>query len=152
MKKVQMFKAVDGVLFRTAKEAAFHEAKVVAAKDLERLLGGKKDPGCRFANGEGYYQLTAKDVEEFDCQFPATLKKFEKFEKWALSSGSLIGRRLSDLNSVFYGVWGLRQCVDKRNRRWGQPYFALNPSEGKQIELTSGRESSARSSTKEKMR
>lgn len=113
-------------------------------KELTKLLGGEiDDPGCEFANGGGYYQLTAEAVRQFDHHFTEAVKEFEPdlFNAYAKKNIPFVvknyftGRWLDDSNSRLYGVAMIRFNIDDKFRRWGQMYYANNPDAGKQIKL-----------------
>lgn len=140
-----MYEAEDGSLFKVVKEALKRNKMLDEMKALKKLLGGDiKDKGCNFANGDGFVQLSESDIKLFDTMF---LKIVEKYEPWILKNftDSLttneqkvksygMGRSLDDSGSPLYSLVSLRHCVDHKFRRWGQPYFAINPTEGKQVE------------------
>lgn len=147
MKEVKMYKSDDGRLYKNAKDASKRDEVVKETKKVLGLLGGeKKDPGCRFANGEGYFQLTKENVEWFDHEFLQLVKKHEAwiFKNYLTKAGKsdselirshVLIRCLGDNSSPLYSALSIRLCVDNQHRRWGQPYFATNPNEGKQVKL-----------------
>lgn len=113
-------------------------------KKLTKILGGAvEDPGCNFANGDGFYQLTPEAVRMFDNAFIEAVKELhpDLFNAYASKGLPFVilnyftGRSLDDMNSPLYGVHGMRMCVDDKFRRWGQPYYALNPAAGEQKKL-----------------
>ena len=153
MKKKEMFEANDGTLFSTETAATKHDELIAEFKRLEAVLGGKiSDEDCSFANGDGYYQLSKSRVDSFDSEFLAVLRKQEPwiFEQYIdkpdfnkgvpytndqLMKSYILGRCLSDSNSILYRPFSMRYNIDSQLRRWGQAYYALNPYKGKQVKL-----------------
>lgn len=143
-----MYEASDGTIHNSKKKASDHDALANEIKALYKLLGGeKKDVGCTFGNGGGYYQLTEGKVHEFDEKFLALVKKREKwvyelylnkpdfndgkpYTNAQLINSYILWRCLSDSNSPLYSLLTVRGCIDDSFRRWGQKYFALNPDKG----------------------
>ena len=147
MKKVEMYETEDGTLFESFEKAQQQSYLLKEVKKLIELIGGfPNDSGCQFINGGGYYQLSCKAVEEFDSKAIAIIKKSEPWifkgalEKEGLSNETLmksygVGRCLCDSDSVLYTLVSIRNCIDSKYRRWGQPYFANNPDKGEQKKL-----------------
>lgn len=112
--------------------------------ELVKMLGGEiEDPGCNFANGDGYYQLKPEAVRMFDNAFIEAVKEFEpalfhEYEKKGLLfviTNYFTGRWLDDSGSPLYGPVMVRFNVDDKFRRWGQMYYATHPGEGKDKKL-----------------
>lgn len=144
MKKVEMFEAEDGTLFKTIAKALKYNKIYKRVKDLCNMLGGPiNDPGCNFANGDGYYQLTPEMVRRFDNAFIEAIKEFEPelFKEYSdknlpfVITNYFTGRWLDDNNSPLYTAVMLRHRVDEKFRLWGQTYYAMNPEKGKQNKL-----------------
>lgn len=113
-------------------------------KELTQLLGGEiADPGCGFANGDGYYQLTAESVRQFDHGFTEAVKEFEPdlFAEYSKKNLTFVvrnyftGRWLDDTMSPLNSLVRIRYNIDDKFRRWGQMYYANNPNIGKQVKL-----------------
>lgn len=111
---------------------------------LVKMLGGDlEDPGCSFANGDGYYQLTPEAVRMFDNAFIEAVKELEPslFNEYAKKGLQFVitnyftGRWLDDNNSPLYRPLMVRFNVDAKFRRWGQMYYATHPGEGKDVKL-----------------
>lgn len=75
-----------------------------------------------FLNGEGYILQDPDIIEEIRKYF---IDKYGSFY--------VAGRTLDDSGSVLYRVFMRVFTVDKQYREWGQPFYANNPSQGKQI-------------------
>lgn len=112
--------------------------------NIYKILGGRiEDPGCNFANGGGYYQLTPEAIRMFDNAFieavkemePELFKKYEKAGRPFNIKDYAVGRWLNDSGSPLYGSLITRLCIDDKFRRWGQIYYANNTSEGKNVKL-----------------
>lgn len=117
-----------------------------AEERLHKLLGGSvEDPGCNFVNGDGYYQLSAEQVRQFDFAFVEAVKEFvpDLFNYFVVDNKPFniksyyVGRYLDDNGSILYKSLMLRYTIDDKFRRWGQPYYAINPGTGKDNNLGS---------------
>lgn len=144
MKKVQMYQLDDGSLFKSLRSARARDKEMKAVQKLMKLLGGHiREEGCSFSNGEGYYEIDPKRVVDYDLGFVNLVEIYlpklaDQFHEKKIPISALnpyVGRYLSDSDTPLYGLVSLRMCIDKYNRRWGQPYFALNPNEGVQKKL-----------------
>jgi hypothetical protein len=142
MEQVKMYKTNDGRLFATEQEAVEHEAKLKSVKELYKLLKPiPENDGCRFANGHGFVQQDPIAVQEFKRKVMLMgAAHHEKMVEWAknpidVHPQSIVGRILSDCDSVLYKAWSRVMCMDDKYREWGQPYYALNPDEGEQVEV-----------------
>lgn len=139
MQTITKYKANDGKEFNSERDAISHES-LLSRIDVAMVPLGKtpKDDGCDFANGGGFIQHSRLAVD---------LAKLALIELWdgdqktkdaakiSPPSHSIIGRYLSDSNSPIYPAWCRLLCIDSEFREWGQPYFAQNPSQGKQFQI-----------------
>ncbi len=143
MKKKTVYIADNGTICGSAKEAKKIDASLKDIKSVKKLIGGSpQDPHCKFANGEGYYQLDKGNVYQFDeilvKMIEAEFRSDEMPTWWKNSSNRdklnsyYIGRLLNDSDSLLYELLSTRLCVDSKFRRWGQPYFAKNENAGDQ--------------------
>lgn len=137
MKTITKFVAEDGTEFKTESACKKHETLLVKVEKVNRLLRRAKDSSCEFSNGGGYIQHTSEEVTNFKSKLVKLCKVYSKHEVFRQSlefihPGGLGGRILE--GSPIYSIWMRLYCVDSQNREWGQPYYALHPTEGKQIE------------------
>jgi hypothetical protein len=58
---------------------------------------------------------------------------FKDLDKVSMSAGGLMARIISEAGGPLNKVWWRLNCIDAHMREWEQPYFALHPSEGKQV-------------------
>ena len=142
MKEVKRYQAEDGRIFDNAEDAVKHDAKCATVKELAKLLKPiPENDGCAFANGSGFVRQDPLKVQEYKRQIMLLGKDLHcNMEKRAANPievhpQSIVGRILSDCDNVLYGAWRRVMCMDDQFREWGQPYFALHPEEGKQVEL-----------------
>lgn len=138
MEVVQHFKAKDGTLFKNQDECSEYEDVLTARDKAIRLVLPKEHDTTDFANGEGYIQLTDDTKEEFIDAYLGLVKRLHPslHQKAVTNPVGIIGRYLDDSNSPLYRLWTLACQIDRQNRLWGQPYYALHPDEGKQTILT----------------
>lgn len=141
MKEVTRYQADDGKVFDTADKAIAHDAKVLSIKSAYKLLKDTpKNDGCDFANGGGYVQQDPVKVQEFKRQIMLMgATHHAKMAEWArnpqeVHPQSIVGRILSDCDSLLYSAWNRVMCMDDKFREWGQPYYAINPHKGEQKE------------------
>lgn len=99
---------------------------------LDKDLSEESDS---FANGAGYIQHSAEVVNK--CQreflnFCYEVTGNSIFNEKIVHRQGIVGRYLDDGGSDLYKHWHRFVCIDENNREWGQPFFALNPTKGKQ--------------------
>lgn len=141
MKTILRYQANDGAIFDSAEACTRYEdlcAEVTAI--MAQLISLPLSERCHFGNGGGYIQ---QDPETFKKVRRSLLKLAQREcpHKWIDQSiaddsidPSWAGRIISDCSAPISRGWYRISCTDKRFREWGQPYFALNPSKGKQEE------------------
>lgn len=85
-----------------------------------------------FANGGGYIQHDPEKVK----QAKENLLVYSNRRFKTNYGFDFIGRVMQDSGLiVMYNLWHRLSCVDKYGREWGQPYYAIHPKEGKQVQL-----------------
>lgn len=142
MQTITKYKADDGVEFLNASECELHEANCELAEAIMRTLPKKPD-SCDFSNGGGYVQHDAETLLKARNRFLEFVKRYtdHKWIQQSIDGGmdidcSWAGRIIGECApSSIYKHWCRFGCVDKSFREWGQPYYALNPEQGKQIRL-----------------
>ena len=136
MKPVTKYMSTDGITFDTEKECRDHELLFKKVKAIMKPLGPyPKDELCKFANGDGYLQHSPFDVECAKNELVELGSETLHIKKPV--SFVFIGRYFYDTGeSVLYHAWSRLYSIDGLGREWGQPYYAQNPTEGKQILYT----------------
>lgn len=132
--------ANDGARFRDEAECLKRDALIVAVDVIMAPLGARPvDDGCKFANGGGYVQHDAATVNRVKIALGnLTLAH----NPWIDVKGTPLenvhpswwGRMLDDVSDPIETAWRRIYCFDETGREWGQPYYALNPTEGTQAE------------------
>ena len=132
-----MFQADDGQLFVKKMDAQAHEELTNLVKKLKKAVLPAKFDDCDFANGSGFIQLSQRDVTTLTNEFLTAIETYHKswFSKAKANPKGFIGRYLCDSNSPLYETYSLLNQIDSANRLWGQPYYASNPNDGKQVQL-----------------
>lgn len=139
IEEVKMYKS-GGKLFETKNQAAAHSCKLINLAAIDALLKPKPDT-TKFANGAGYVQQDSLKVQMYKREIMLMATHLTpKMAEWALNPiavhpQSMVGRYLSDGDSDLYKAWHRVMCMDEQYREWGQPYFAMNPTEGEQFEV-----------------
>lgn len=147
---IQKWKSADGAEWDSEEHADQRDRLCEAVRLAMLPLGDKPSlPACGFENGAGYVQHTAAVVEQVKLRVFEVAK--EKLAWWLDSQKRDHGKTDYELAVVTHPSWHVRMldgscqplesaygrlsCIDKLNREWGQPFFALNPTEGKQVKL-----------------
>jgi hypothetical protein len=147
MKPITKYLSEDGSEFKTEATCLKHEKLVAKIKEVMSVIPpAPKDKHCKFANGGGYIQHDKAKVEEaINGLMRLCWNDLEKdWEKWAkviAEEGAFKYRhsvlvRIMDegiggpVNDAFYRFGRF----DDQYREWGQPYYALNPDKGTQVE------------------
>lgn len=113
-------------------------------KEVNKLLNTLHIPKKNYndyVNGEGYIQLTLKEVNNFFQMYGKLIKKFEsnktvkEYSKTVEGLKGFIGRYLSDNNSPAYILWDIANRIDDNYRLWGQQYYRKHPEEAKDVRI-----------------
>jgi len=133
------FVANDGARFQSEADALKRDAQIEEVNTIMAPLGARPvDEGCRFANGDGYIPHHPGTVRAVKIALGTlTLKTYP----WIDVRGtplekvhpSWLGRMLDCDDGPIKHAWRRLYCFDEQGREWGQPYYALNPTEGKQV-------------------
>ena len=141
MEVITKFRAIDGKEFVSEKECIKYEALIISVNKIMDSLS-KKPNDSSFLNGDGFLQHDEKVVTETKTRILEICKVYID-HKWIQQTidepkndPSWVSRILGDYNiKPLSDAWYRFSCMDKTNREWGQPYFAMNPKDGKQIQL-----------------
>lgn len=130
MRRIEMFQTEDGKLFHKQSEAEAHEKMYNEVAEIVTLLGGRNndiDTSWDFANGEGYYTLDPVDLLKASIKMRALVNSVFEF-KPAFTSRMVYEHELLGIASKIYS------CIYE-NKRYGQAYYALNPTKAKTKEF-----------------
>lgn len=141
MESIIQYKAKDGRIFNNEENCLTYEQQL---DKIEKIMSGLFDrpDSCDFINGGGYIQQEKNNVDKaiIDlvkasgvCDHIANSLEFNK-NPFTYRNG-IIGRYLDDNDSFICKHWLRFRCMDDNYREYGQPYFASNPSQAKQINL-----------------
>jgi len=139
MEPVQKFKADDGTLFDDPEKAEKRDRLISKISLLKKTVRADEvEEGCSFSNGDGFKQLTQAAVDTFTYELEQIIED-EHGEEYAKmfkkKPKGIIGRYLCDSGGPVNNLYQYILCIDSSNRLWGQPYFAINPHQGKQVAL-----------------
>jgi hypothetical protein len=142
MEIVTKYKAFDGSEFTSEAACIQHEQNCNIAEKI--MQGIPKEPdGCYFANGSGYIQHDKSKLLQTRNEFIEFCKRYsshkwlqETIDKGWDAHSSWAGRILDEcaprsINKQWYRF----SCIDSNFREWGQPYYANNPDQAKQVRL-----------------
>lgn len=106
-----------------------------------RPLGSRPD-SINFANGGGYRQHTPAAVVSAKSALLMILRREAKYitlpdDGRDISALGFASRIASECAAPLSRAWYRLDCIDHRGREWGQPYFAINPDNGEQREISS---------------
>jgi len=139
MKATTVYRSDDGHDFRTGHDCLVYEGMLESLQSAARLLREPIDEECHFSNGGGFVQQVPEALARFDEHFEDILRTYltdEVADKYKACPRGIVGRYLSDgggpLYDAAYRLWCRRYAMDDHGREWGQPYYAFNPSKGKQ--------------------
>jgi len=139
METIQKFKAIDGKEFKSKEDCLEHELLIERVDSIMSVLTETPDD-TDFGNGEGFIQHDHSILGIAKIKILEICKEYID-HKWIQETiddenihPSYVGRLIDDyyigpLNSA----WHRFMCIDKDSREWGQPYFANNPDDGKQV-------------------
>ena len=134
--------ADDGSEHRTADAAIAHERLCANVAEIMALLPAlPDDPRCKFANGNGYIQHDAQNVQRVRNALLGLANQLKPHD-WLQKSmadpaihASWAGRLLDEeYPRPLSRAWYRFHCIDSEWREWGQPYYANNtPTDAKQL-------------------
>ena len=141
MKTITKFRAIDGKEFNNENECLDYENLISKVNNIMKTLPSlPKDDGCSFSNGNGYIQHDKMILRKVQINLLKEIKNHID-HKWIQQTiddenvhPSYVGRLVGDYDiKPLNKAWNRFMCIDKLGREWGQPYYASNPNEGKQI-------------------
>ncbi len=125
MREVTRYEANDGSIWTTQEKAEERDADLVVCEQIVESLGPRpKDSHCNFSNGHGYVPHLPEHVLLAQKRWDAAC--LERF-------GTCHPRAVDDYQHPLRGIGSRLRCIDESGREWGQPFFALNPTKGKQV-------------------
>jgi len=146
VKKITVCVANDGCRFDSERDCLAYEKFAVRVARVMKLFPPlpKGKGNCDFENGHGYIQHDAVVLKKVKDQLLDLIG--EKMDHpWIKQTKerknihpSWVGRLVSDMgNKPLSDAWYRIGCIDKKNREWGQQFFANNPEKGEQRCLNS---------------
>lgn len=141
MQAITKWKADDGREFDSEADALAHEGRCARVAAIMAEWPADPDegkPGCDFANGGGYLQLSEGLVvgtrnKLLDLIAETLSHEWIEDSRDPTTDSSWVARLLSDSHDhCVADAWYRLSCVDSRWRWWGQPFYALNMWEGVQ--------------------
>ena len=134
MKVIELYEAPDGKRFDTAYECVRYEAILAEVEDI--LLHITTNDSIDFSNGEGYIQHEESGVMHLNQDFLRLVNKWFQPEVLFTEFTYEVGRMIDDSNMKCLKQLDYKiECIDDKNREWGQPYYAMNPGSGNQTQL-----------------
>jgi len=139
MKRIIQFVACDGSKFNSESDCVKHENKIHEIKKIMSTLN-QITSECDFLNGGGYVMQDIPTVEKAMVRI-AEMAGIEKKPEFINNPFScrfgIIGRIIDDSgDSDLWRAWGRFMNMDYIGREWGQRYYAQNPEQGRQKDLT----------------
>ena len=141
MEKIAKYKANDGSLFDSEEDCMAHENNCAAAARIMQAIPDKPK-GCDFSNGSGFIQHSSGGLLLARTALLELIKEKYTQHKWIQQSidkgwdahSSYAGRIIDECcpNSISKH-WYRFMCIDDQYREWGQPYYANNPLDAKQV-------------------
>jgi len=122
MKKV--FQADDGSVYSDIKEAARRDRYI---KDVDAVVAPFLK--VKIASGQ-FIQRSKIEIKYLEQEGLRLLEKYnpndiEIIKRWIENPRGFVGRYLDDGDIPVYRIWGLLFSIDKKNRQWSQPYYAI---------------------------
>ena len=145
MKTITKYVADDGSEWGDEFAAKNRESLVLAVRDAMTFL----KPTPNDLNWEGYVQQTPTLVLQCKCNLFAIANQDGILKCWIDRQKNDHGKTEEDLIVDCHPSWfgrildgscrpletayGRLCCIDEKCREWNQPYFALNPSKGRDV-------------------
>lgn len=141
MKEVVKYQANDGTLFNDRAECVSRDELIEIVDMIMCQLPDRPDD-TSFSNGGGFILHDMSRTKLVRMQLLLEIKKHithnwvdQTIENDGAHPSAVAGL-LDDYNiKPLRDAWFRFLCIDKEGREWGQPYYATNPSDAKQIQL-----------------
>jgi len=142
MEIITRYKAFDGSEFLDRGKCLTHEDNCNLADNIINKLPSVPD-SCDFSNGSGYVQHDYNNLLSVRNEFLEFCKRYTAF-KWiqeTIDGGfdvdpSWAGRFIDESAPNYISKkWYRFSCIDKKQREWGQPFYANNPEQAENKQL-----------------
>ena len=147
MEVITQYKAKDGKIFNTEQKCLNHEKLIdqvnLVLSKLDNPEDHKKE--VDFDNGKGYIQHDPATFLEVKKELLGLISQKidhhiikKAYETYGTDEVhySWVSRILGDYGyTPLTNAWYRMNCTDSKFREWGQPYYAVHPEEGNQVQL-----------------
>jgi hypothetical protein len=141
MKTITKYLSDDGMEFCDEQKCIGYEALCKEVAEIMATLVPKpKLPGCGFENGDGYLQhdpAKARDARMALLKIANTImphKWFEQSMADETADASWASRLIDEMTEkCLRSAWYRFACMTADYREYGQPYYANNPSQAKDV-------------------
>jgi hypothetical protein len=130
MQSITQYKANDGTVFNTEKQALGHEHMLERIELAMRPLGNTPP---KVVDGKGWVQHTEVNYRKAHRAImklaSPMFRNFEQFKGCNLDDINpmgIAGRIVCDSDSPLWKPFARLSCVDKKFREHQQPYYAIN--------------------------
>lgn len=142
MKRIVKYQADDGTEWPEA-EAAQKRDQLIA--DVRDATAGVLKPRPEISHFRGYVRQDPARVLQYKAallrlahrELPNLVTEADAANPAGMHNNSIIIRYLDDCGREAKPIaqaWWRLQCIDEEGREWEQPYYALNPGKGEQVE------------------
>lgn len=148
MKKLTVYESADGNRFNTEEDCLAYE-KFADLVDETELMFGVRPDDINFTNGDGYIRHTEDGYIAYRVKILGLVFAHISTHKWVQQAIddpemniSYVNRLVSDghgagTDKITHSLLRL-MCIGPNRREWGQPFYALNPDQGKNVCLGAG--------------
>ena len=142
MEIITKYKAFDGSEFTDKTNCMQHEENCAIVEKIMRCID-LAPQDCDFANGGGYLQHDKNALLKVRNEFLEFCKRYtshkwvqETIDKGWDAHSSYAARVIDECAPRSISKhWYRFSCIDDKGREWGQPYYAANPDQAKQVRL-----------------
>lgn len=142
MKAITTYEANDGSQHDSREKAIGRDLLIANIRALMMPLGERPDD-TDFSNGNGFIQHTEAIIQRVKGDLLYLAKPYLGDlikQEWIdrpqeVHPMSFVGRLFDEVDGPLRKAWFRLMCVDGDWREWGQPYYAINPTEGKQFNV-----------------
>jgi len=142
MKEIIKYVSEDGTEFKNGTDCVKYEELCNRVQKAMAILPDRPETSG-FSNGVGYLRHNSVDfnlakqsllliiAERLNLEW---LKKEATLDPHLIHNNSIVGRYVCDSgNKALNKAWYRLMCTDDQYREWGQPYYAINPTKGKDV-------------------